>query len=375
MAATLREAAAARGVLVGTACSPNGIADEPVYAETLGREFNALVAENCMKFSYLQPERGRFDFGLADEIVAFAQAHDQRLRGHTLVWHNQIADWAREAEFSRSEALDVLQAHIFTVLEHFKGAAYCWDVVNEALADEGGWREKSPWFRAIGPDYLPQVFRWAHEADPELQLFYNDYGMELPGAKSDACYALLRGLLDDGVPLHGVGFQYHLGVENTLDYDACTANLRRFHELGLDIHFTELDMGIKQPTTDALLQEQAAEYANRFRIGLDHGYVSAFMFWGFTDKHTWVPAFTKGEYDDPLLFDRAYKKKPAYDAVLAALVGLFTRGSDGASPSRLIPKDRAKSREGDALSEPKSRGANTFSIDAARMAASGAGDQ
>ena len=316
---SLRDAADARGILIGTACSPDAIEREPAYRATLAREFNCIVAENCMKFGVLQPERGRFDFTEADALVAFARQHNMRLRGHTLVWHNALPAWVKDGEFSKTEALDILREHIFTVLQHFAGAAFCWDVVNEALGEEGGWREKSPWFRFIGPEYLPTVFRWAHEADPTIQLFYNDYGMELPGAKSDACYQLLRELLADGVPLHGVGFQYHLGVENRLDYAACLANLQRFQALGLDIQFTEMDIAIKQPITDALRQEQADEYANRVRIALDSAAVSALMLWGFTDRHTWIPEFTKGEYAEPLLFDADYRPKPAYAAVLHAL--------------------------------------------------------
>ena len=131
-------------------------------------------------------------------------------------------------------------------------------------------------------------------------------------------------LLDQGVPLHGVGFQYHLGVENKLDPAACLANLRRFSALGLDLQFTEMDMGIKKPITDALRREQADEYANRFRIALDSGAVSALIFWGFTDRHTWIPVFTKGEYDEPLPFDAEYQPKPAYFAIRETLRGLPT---------------------------------------------------
>jgi endo-1,4-beta-xylanase len=307
-------------MLIGAACAATPLRDDPVYRATLAREFNAVVAENVMKFSHLQPERGRFDFAAADQIAAFAREHDMQLRGHTLVWHSALPKWVSEGELSRSEALDLLRTHIFTVFEHFRGRAYCWDVVNEALDDDGGWRVKSPWFRFIGPDYLAQAFRWAHEADPQVRLVYNDYGMELPGAKSDGCYRMVCELLDQGVPVHAVGFQYHLGVENKLDPTACLANLARFKALGLDLQFTELDMGIKKPITEALRKEQADEYANRFRIAIDSGAVSAMMFWGFTDRHSWIPGFTKGEYDEPLPFDSNYQPKPAYFAIRDALM-------------------------------------------------------
>lgn len=335
---TLRELADRRHVRVGAACSPGLIEKEKRYRDTLAREFNCIVAENCMKFMYLHPERARYDFTEPDKLVAFAREHRMFLRGHTLVWHNQVPEWLAKGNYSRNEALDVLQEHIFTVMGHFRGqsrgparagarpvpadagpAVYCWDVVNEALSDDGGWREKSFWYAAIGPDYLNYAFRWAHEADPDAELVYNDYGMELPGKKPDGCYRLLRRMLKAGVPVHAVGFQYHLGVENRLDRARCLANFGRFKDLGLDIQFTEMDMGIKKPITDALRQEQAREYSNRVQIALDTGAVSALMFWGFTDKYSWVPGFTKGEYDEPLLFDRQYRSKPAHLAICDTL--------------------------------------------------------
>ena len=315
MSQSLRELAERRGLLIGSACSPDTIAQDERYRETLAREFNCLVAENCMKFSYLQPRRGEFDFTAPDAPTAFAREHGQRMRGHTLVWHNQLPDWFRQEEWSASQALDVLRTHIFTVLSYFRGKVFCWDVVNEALADEGGWREDSPWYRLLGERYLEQAFRWAHEADPTLQLFYNDYGMELPGAKSDACFHLLRSLLNKGVPVHGVGFQYHLGSENRLQRDACLANLQLFQKLGLAIHFTEIDMGIKQPITDAARQQQADEYANRMRIALDSGVAPPSCSGASPTVIPGSPAFTKGEFNEPLLFDRDYKPKLAYEAV------------------------------------------------------------
>ncbi len=311
---TLRKAADRRGILVGAACVPDLIENDKAYRETLAREFNCIVAENCMKFMYLQPECGSFHFSDGDRLAAFARENKMTLRGHTLAWHNQLPEWLKNSSCSKTEALEILRSHIFNVVGHFRGAVACWDVVNEALSDEGGWREKSPWFQMTGKDYLECAFRWAHEADPSARLIYNDYGMEQPNAKSDACFALMKELLKRGVPVHGVGFQYHLGVENHLDFESCVANLRRFAELGLEIQFTEMDMGIKKPITDQLRQEQAAEYANRVRIALASK-ATSLIFWGFTDRHTWIPSFTKGEYDEPLLFDTEYRPKPAFNAI------------------------------------------------------------
>ncbi len=317
---TLRQAAAKRGLLIGSCCEP-GLLDEPAYVETLGREFNALVAENCMKFHCLQPERGVFNFAPADRLVRFAKEHGMRLRGHALVWHYPFAQprWFKDVPFSKTEALDILRDHIIGAASHFRGSVICWDVVNEAIDDKGAWREDSPWFKLTGRDYLEAAFRWAHEADPDAKLFYNDYNIEMPNAKADTVYALLKDMLKRGVPLHGVGFQYHLRLENKLDMPAVAANIRRFADLGLEIHLTEMDVAIKVPVTDELRREQAAEYEKVLRPALEIPAVKALLFWGLTDRHSWIPGFTKGAYDESLPFDRDYRPKPAYEAIMRAL--------------------------------------------------------
>jgi endo-1,4-beta-xylanase len=212
----------------------------------------------------------------------------------------------------------LLHDHIHQVAGHFRETVFTWDVVNEALSDDGDWREESTWFQLIGPDYLDYAFRWTREAAPAAILVYNDYGMEHANAKADGCVRLLDGLRARGVPVDAVGFQFHLGAENRMDPHACAANLRRFRERGFAIQFTEMDMGIKRPVTEALRAAQAEEYATRVRIGLEAG-VTAIIFWGFTDKYSWIPAFTKDEYAEPLLFTPDYAPKPAYAAIRAAL--------------------------------------------------------
>jgi len=318
-ATTLRKLADSRNLLIGAACTPRTIENEPDYRRVLAREFNCLVAENIMKFKYCQPEYRKYDFSESRKLVDFARKHRMKLRGHTLVWHTQIADWLLNGGFTRTQVMDILQEHVHTVAGHFRGDVFAWDVVNEPLADDGGWRKKSFWYNKLGPEYLERAFRCAHEADPGALLFYNDYGMELPGTKSDACYKLIKQLLRKGVPVHGVGFQFHLGWENRLDKRACLKNITRFNKLGLTVHFTELDMGIKKPITDESRREQADEYANRFQIALEAPDVSAVVFWGFTDRHSWIPNFTKGEYDEGLIFDRNCRRKPAYKAIAEVL--------------------------------------------------------
>ena len=315
---TLRQLADRRGMLIGAACNPEPIEREADYRQTLAREFNCITAENCMKFSLTQPHRGKFDFAKADSLAAFARDNRMKLRGHTLVWHHQLSDWVRHGEFSKAEALDVMREHIFEVVGHFRGRVFCWDVVNEALNDENDWRAESPWFRMIGPEYVEHAFRFAHEADPSCQLFYNDYGMEMGGPRTEACHRMLQDMLARGVPIHGVGFQYHLGAENRLEAKVCVPIFRRFADLGLIVHFTEMDMGIRKPITDEWRRIQAEEWSRRIRIGLDAD-VKTMVFWGFTDRHSWTPGFTKGQFDEALLFDRQCKPKAAYYAIADAL--------------------------------------------------------
>lgn len=317
VATTLRAAAERIGLRIGSAFSFPAYNEDSRYAAVLAREFNCVTAENEMKPMFLQPERGRFDFSTAERLLDFAGEQDMAVRGHTLVWHNQMPLWLRQGGFSRLVALEILRDHVQQVCAHFRGRVWCWDVVNEALNDDGGWREKSPWFQMTQTEYIERAFVWAHEADPEALLFYNDYGMELAGAKGDACYRMLRDFLDRGVPVHGVGFQGHLGVENRLD-DAFANQLRRFRDLGLAVHITEMDMGLPCPVTDEARQQQAEEYARRFRLALAAG-VSAIVLWGFTDRYSWVPSFSKGAYDEALLFDREYQPKPAWQSVLNLL--------------------------------------------------------
>ncbi len=316
---TLREAAQKAGLLVGSACCPHLIEQDPEYAAILAREFNCITAENCMKPMYLQPQHGCFEFNAADRLCLFAERHQQKIRGHTLAWHQQMPHWLRDARFDKKEALDILDDHIANVVGHFQGRVFCWDVVNEALATNGRWRTDCPWFKMTGPDYVAAAFRAANAADSDALLFYNDYEMELPCLKSDGCLLMLKRFLKEGVPIHGVGFQYHLGVENRLDFNTCVANLKRFGDLGLQVHLTEIDMGIPVPVTEESRAAQAEEFTNRIRIARASGVVSAMVFWGFTDRHSWVPSFTHGKYDEALLFDRGYKPKPAWQAVMNEL--------------------------------------------------------
>jgi endo-1,4-beta-xylanase len=324
---TLRQLASARGLLIGAAVAAGPLAEEARYGEVLAREFSSLTCENVMKPMYLQPERGRFDFAAADKIVAFAAQRQMAVRGHTLVWHRQNPEWLVQAVEGGAAGVNpaaLLREHIHAVLSHYRqafvGRVAVWDVVNEAVADDGGPRD-TLWRRALGPDYVASAFRWAHAADPDVRLFYNDYAADGLGRKSDAVYALLRELKDAGVPVHGVGLQMHVGIgagRAPSPHDLA-ANVARLAALGLEVHVTEMDVKLQtgEGPPEQRLEEQARVYGQTLAVCLSRG-VTSFTLWGFTDAHSWIPRRT-GRDDAPLPFDAAYRPKPAYHALVRAL--------------------------------------------------------
>ncbi len=319
-AESLRVLAAKKGLLVGTAFSSGAFHKDPKYGEVMAREFNCLVAENEMKLNVIQKVRGEFDFAPAEAMMTFAAGNDMKVRAVPLVWHEALPAWAQDRTFPRQEALDILREHIFTTMRHFRGRVFAWDVVNEGRDNAGpGLREASPWFRSIGPDYIEQAYRWAHEADPEAMLFYNDFDMDGLGESADRCHAWIKELLAREVPIHGIGLQYHVKIDKHPDPAAVAKNIRRFNDLGLAVHITELDVWLPTQATAAHLRQQAEVYHGVFENALAARNCPAVMLWGFTDRYSWVPRTSGGTYDHALIFDRDYQPKPAYQAIVDAL--------------------------------------------------------
>ena len=311
----LRDLASRRGLLIGAAVAPKPLRDDPQYGATLAREFNLLPTENALKFRNTHPERDKYTFDNADYIVNFAQQHKLKVRGHTLVWHypSTLPPWLTDPKNSPADVKQILHDHISTVAGRYKGKIYAWDVVNEAVDDDGTLRE-SFWKQCLGPDYLELAFRWAHEADPKAKLFYNDYEIEGINKKSDMVYKLLKDLRSRGVPIHGVGLQCHLfDVPDKADM---IANIKRFTDLGLEVHITELDVPIQDMTgaPEEKLARQAQIYRQIMEVCLANKGCKAFVTWGLDDRHSWIPGFT-GKPDVALLFDENYQPKPAYHAI------------------------------------------------------------
>ena len=337
----LRRLADARHLLLGAAVMPGQLRDRR-FAETLVRNFGYLTPENSLKWPVVHPAPGQYNFAEADQIVAFARAHGMAVRGHNLAWHFQNPYWLEGSIGHGSAAEELLHEHIAKVVGHFKGQVRDWDVVNEPL-DENGELRKSPWLLAIGPDYIGKAFRWAHHADPKARLFLNEYGNEALDLKSDAFYRLVKRLLEEGVPVHGVGLQFHLDGRYTPDFGSIAKNLERLRALGLEVQFTELDVRLPQPATPEAIAQQAQIYAELVRAALAYE-VSAVITWGLTDRYSWVPSFFRGQ-GSALLFDDAYGAKPAAVAVRDVLAGAaptpeyFKKYASG--PARTAPPFRA----------------------------------
>ena len=312
--APLRTAADVRGKLVGTAVQ-SGLLSNASYSDVAAREFNYLTAEYEMKWDVLEPSPGAHRFGAADTIVSFALTSGMRVKGHTFLWHGATPAWVNALVAADLRA--AVERHIMTTGGYFRGRVDAWDVVNEAVADDGSGLRDTVFRQRLGDGYIAEAFRLARRADPGARLFYNDYGGEGLNAKSNRIYDLLRGLIAEGVPIDGVGLQMHISATSRPSDGAIAANIQRLAALGLTVHISEMDVRINDVAgTDATrLELQRAAYRDVVRVCVQQPQCEAVTFWGFTDAHTWLRG------DRPLLFDAMYQPKPAYFGVLDAIGG------------------------------------------------------
>ncbi|AZP15267.1 non-reducing end alpha-L-arabinofuranosidase family hydrolase [Streptomyces aquilus] len=302
-ASTLGAQAAQSGRYFGTAVAAGRLGDS-TYSTLLNREFNSVTPENEMKWDTTEPSRGSFNFGPGDQIANRAQSRGQRLRGHTLVWHSQLPGWVssiRDANTLRG----VMNNHITSVMNHYKGKVFAWDVVNEAFADGGSGQHRASVFQnLLGDGFIEQAFRTARSADPAAKLCYNDYSIEnWSDAKTQGVYRMVRDFKARGVPIDCVGFQAHFGTGGPPASFQTT--LSNFAALGVDVQITELDIAQASPTA----------YANTVRACLNVARCNGITVWGIRDSDSWRAS------ENPLLFDRSGNKKPAYNAALTAMGG------------------------------------------------------
>src|SRR3954447_17066807 len=301
-----------RSLPVGAAVSTVGLNGDAAYRSAFLSRFGSMTPENEMKMDALQPQRGTFDFGAADQLFSFAAQNGKQLRGHTLVWGSALPGWLTSRSWTRDELLEILRDHVQAVVTHFRGRVKAWDVVNEAWNWDGTWRQNF-WYQGIGPEYVEDAFRWAREADPGAKLFYNDYSAERVNTKSDAIYAMVADFKSRGVPVDGVGLQAHAWKDWVASATSLRSNLERFAALGLDIEFTEMDLKSSELTgltSDERLR-QAAEIYRRYAAACqDIAACKRLTVWGVGDAASWL-----GPAEAPVLLDGAYAPKPAWSAV------------------------------------------------------------
>ena len=346
--------------LVGAALGTQHVLGrEPAALELVARENNTVTPENLLKWAEVHPDPERYNWGPADQYVDWAEEHEMFVVGHTLVWHSQTPGWVFAGKdggaLDRETAIERMKTHIDAVVGRYQGRVHGWDVVNQAILENGGWRTGtapggpgrapgSPWHAAIGDDFIEQAFRMAHEADPEAELYYNDYNEWYPG-KIRAISELVTSLQAKGVRIDGVGLQGHWGMDYP-SLDEIDHMLVEYGKLGVKLMVTELDINVVRdksentgaeisdipgatranPYPDGLPPELEAalaqRYAEIFRVLRKHkDKLSRVTFWGVHDGHSWLNNRPPGRKNYPLLFDRKLQPKPAYAALLRVAAG------------------------------------------------------
>jgi len=278
-------------------------------------EFGIYTPENSLKWEAIEPQPGVFNFTLGDALFKIARQNGKKMRGHTLVWHSQLAPWVSANNYTAPQLKAVMKRHVQTVARHYAGQIYSWDVVNEVFNEDGTYRE-SIWYNTFGEDFIEWAFRWAQEADPFSLKYINDYNFESISPKTDAVVKLVKKLKAKGVPIHGIGAQAHLVVGTVPT--TFKQNLQRFADLGVDVALTELDIRLALPVTPAKLQQQAADYTTSVNACLGVKRCVGITLWQFTDALSWIPGvFPTEGYALP--WDAELKTKPAYNAIRKAL--------------------------------------------------------
>lgn len=308
------------------------------------KHFNSIVAENCMKSERIQPEEGKFNWDLADRFVEFGEKNNMHIVGHTLIWHSQTPRWfftdENGSDVSREVMIERMKKHIHTVVGRYKGRVHGWDVVNEAIVEDGSFR-KSKFYEIIGEEFIELAFQFAAEADPDAELYYNDYGMGNPGRRKGVI-EMVKNLQSKGIKIDGIGMQGHLNLES-LNLEEFEKSIVAFSELGVNVMITEFDLTIlpfptrettadvglraeyearMNPYANGFTEEALTEWneacADIFRLFLKHhDKISRVTTWGVTDNHSWKNNWPiRGRTDYPLLFDRDYQPKPVVQTII-----------------------------------------------------------
>src|SRR5579871_5128934 len=340
---TLRALGAKVQLHIGTATLPSDLSD-PTLSQIVSDQFSVLTPGNDMKWQVVEPTQGVFDWTGADNVVNFAEAHRQRVRGHTLVWHNQLPNWLTQGvangTISSSQLRELLHQHITTEVGRYRGRVWQWDVVNEMFTDSNP-SQINPndfWVSHLGVGVIADAFRWAHAADPEALLCYNDYniaGEDGSNAKFAAAFAMVKSLLAQKVPIDCVGDQGHLDLQYGFNSILMTQDLQAYASLGLKVAITEADVRTFVETTDSNqspivspTDPTPSHTANAagadWYIGMLQSCLAvkaciSFTVWGFADAESWIPGTFKGEGDADL-YDVNLNQKPQFTALQQTLL-------------------------------------------------------
>jgi endo-1,4-beta-xylanase len=341
-ASTLRALGGQIQLRIGTAAAPRDLSD-PTLSQITSSQFSVLTPENEMKWQVVEPQQGSFDWTGADNLVNFAEAHGERVRGHTLVWHNQLPNWLTQGvangTISNSQLHELLHQHITTEVSRYRGRIWQWDVLNEMFTDSNP-SQLNPndfWISHLGPGIIADAFHWAHAADPEALLCYNDYnigGEDGSNAKFDAAFAMVQNLVAQRVPIDCVGDQGHLDLQYGFNPILMTQDLQAYASLGLKVAITEADVRTFVETTDTnqspivsptdptpshTANAAAADWYNgMLQSCLTVKACISFTVWGFDDAESWVPGTFVGEGDADL-YDVNLNPKPQYTALQQTL--------------------------------------------------------
>ncbi|KAI2619455.1 glycoside hydrolase family 10 protein [Hypomontagnella submonticulosa] len=280
-------------------------------------EFGQTTPTNGQKWLFTEPERGVFNFTEGDIVASLAAKNGQMLRCHTLVWHSQLAPWVEETEWTPEELRSVIVERITEVMGHYKGQCYAWDVVNEALNEDGTYRE-SVFYNVLGEEFLKLAFSTAAKIDPETKLYYNDYNLEKPSAKSEGAIRIVKLLQDAGIRIDGVGMQAHLVASRPPTLDQQISVMQSYAALGVEVALTELDVRVETPANETNMAQQAEVYKNSVGACVQVPACVGVTIWDFYDPFSWVPAVFPGEGAALLWFDD-FTKHPAYYAAIEAM--------------------------------------------------------
>ncbi|KAK7445855.1 glycosyl hydrolase family 10 [Colletotrichum acutatum] len=336
VSANLHELAVAAGKKYFGTATDNSELTDTAYVEILkdAKMFGQVTPGNGQKWQFTEKSQGVFSYTSGDEIADFAKTNSKLLRCHTLVWHSQLPTWVSSGTWTKEQLTSIIDTHISNVAGHYKGQCYAWDVVNEALNEDGTYRD-SVFYKVLGTDFIPIAFKAAAAADADAKLYYNDYNIELAGNKQKEVLNIIKNIKDSGARIDGLGLQAHLIVGSAGSRSALSAVLQSYVDAGVtEVAYTELDIRHKAIPADTAAQEQqATDYVSVVGACLDIAECVGVTIWDYTDKYSWIPSVFPGT-GEALPWDKDLKPKPAYTSISSLLAAA---GKGGAAPATSAP--------------------------------------